>query len=67
MTTLPTKPAMGGRPAMVSAQTMKARPRNAMAAGMARPNSACSSSSRLTSRVRHQIDREGEGVVRSTR
>ena len=46
---LPTKPDSGGSPAMSSVQPTKLRPRKATPAGMARPYSACASSSRLTS------------------
>ena len=47
MASLATKPDKGGKPATTIAHTVKVTPRNASAAGMARPVSARSSSSRL--------------------
>src|SRR6218665_581161 len=47
MPNLPMKPDSGGMPVSSSVQPMKASPRKAMAAGMARPISTSSSSSRF--------------------
>ena len=48
MANLPKKPDSGGSPAITSVQPKKARPRKAVAAGMTRPISTSSSSSRFT-------------------
>ncbi|MNS96610.1 hypothetical protein D3C72_1309200 [compost metagenome] len=48
MANLPTKPDSGGRPEITRVQTTNDRPRNAMEAGITRPISTSSSSSRFS-------------------